>query len=93
MSMPGGAADGRALRRVALLLAVAFALVLVLTLAAGSPAHAAVTPDDPGDGVTIDINGVDGSPSGSIARRHVDLKRVCASRCLSCTAGFCADCR
>jgi len=71
MSMPGGAADGRALRRVALrrvalLLAVAFALVLVLTLAAGSPAHAAVTPDDPGDGVTIDINGVDGSPSGSI---------------------------
>ncbi|MCK8466907.1 flagellar type III secretion system pore protein FliP [Microbacterium sp. KSW4-16] len=71
MSMPGGAADGRALRRVALrrvalLLAVAFALVLVLTLATGSPAHAAVTPDDPGDGVTIDINGVDGSPSGSI---------------------------
>ena len=51
------------------LLAAAVAVLLVvavLVLWNGSAAHAEVLPDDQGEGVTIDINGVDGGPSGSI---------------------------
>lgn len=66
MSVARGVADRRALRRFALILGTALALVVVFTLLSGTAAHATVTPDDPGEGVTIDINGVDGGPSGSI---------------------------
>ena len=66
MSMPRGVVDRRALRRFALILAAALALAFVLLLLTSTTAHAEVTPDDPGEGVTIDINGVDGTPSGSI---------------------------
>ena len=67
MSVARGVVDGRPLRRLALILAAVVALVVVFTLLTGTAAaHAAVTPDDPGEGVTIDINGVDGGPSGSI---------------------------
>ena len=66
MSVARGVADRPTLRRFALILGIALAGVVVLTLLSGTAAHAAVTPDDPGDGVTIDINGPDGGPSGSI---------------------------
>ena len=66
MSVARGVVDRRALRRFALILSLALALVVVFTLLSGTAAHAAVSPDDPGEGVTIDINGVDGGPSGSI---------------------------
>jgi flagellar biosynthesis protein FliP len=55
---------GRA-SRLLVLVAVAILLAVVLVALTGTAAHAEVTPDD-GEGVTIDINGIDGGPSGSI---------------------------
>ncbi len=78
-----GVVDGRALRRVALILLAAFVLVAVLTLLTGTAAHAEVTPDDPGEGVTIDINGVDGGPLG------FDPDLCWASRCSRSPRHFC----
>lgn len=67
MSTAGATADDRARRRRLLLVAVAvLALTAASVLLPAAGAHAAVAPDDPGEGVTIDINGVDGGPSGSI---------------------------
>ena len=66
MSVARGVVDRRALRRFVLIVVGVLALVVVLTLVTGTAAHAQVPPDDQGEGVTIDINGADGGPSGSI---------------------------
>lgn len=66
MIVSRGVAARWSLRRIALMLAAVAAVVLVVTLFTATAAHAQVPPDDQGEGVTIDINGVDGSPSGSI---------------------------